>query len=323
MPTKVFTPEMFSKIRVVYFNRILAKTSPEELQKLKAIYNIKVVMDLDDYWYLYPTHYLYKTWMASNVPDRTEKFMRIADVITCTTERLASKIRPINDNIHVLPNATPLRGQFLPAEANYTPKGTRFGFVGGTSHLGDLRIIAPVFQTFSQLDFTLAGYTGRGDSEKMRNTCSNYGKNLNFKTTPMIPLDKYMEAYNSLDCCIAPLMEEDFNAYKSNLKVIEAGSKRCALICSPNKCYTDTVPDDVVTYCKSIKDWKEAIRKHQDIGYTKERGEKLYNWVKANYSLTDVNVKRLDLLKSLIPHENNMDSPKTPATMLVPENQVS
>jgi len=220
---------------------------------------------------------------------------------TCTTERLASKIRPINSNVVVIPNALPFINhgdQFTSTKT--TSSITRFGFVGGTSHKGDLMSIAPVFQYFNQLNFSYCGFSPRSkEAIGIQTLCSNVGKNLNYKSVDMAPLDKYMYAYDNLDCCIAPLLPEEFNKYKSNLKVLEAGLKKCALICSPNECYTDTVPAEVVTYCKSVKDWKEAIKKHQDLDYTKNRGEKLHEWVKTNYSLEEVNKQRLQLYESL------------------------
>jgi hypothetical protein len=115
----------------------------------------------------------------------------------------------------------------------------------------------------------------------------------------MQPLDKYLYGYDDIDVAIAPLEDNEFNKYKSNLKILEAGLKKCAIICSPNACYTDTVPDNIVTYAKSIRDWKEAFKQYKDKDFAKERGEKVYEWVKQYYEMGEVNKLRSKLLESL------------------------
>lgn len=295
------TTEKLRTFKGIVFNRTPLTVKAETLIKLKNEYGTKVIMDLDDYWELYKGHYLYQRWMLSKTPERIKAYMGVADIVTCTTERLAEKARAYNKNVHVIPNALPfgLDDQF--SDSKTPTDKTRFGFVGGTSHVADMRVIGPVFQHFNHIDFTYCGYTERSkEAVKIKDTCSNNMKNPNFKTVGQAPLDKYMNGYNGIDCCVAPLVDEEFNKYKSNLKVLEAGLKKCAIICSPNACYTDTVPDSVVTYCKSIKDWKEAIKKHQDLAYTKERGEKLYQWVKDNYNLIEVNKKRAEIYEKFI-----------------------
>lgn len=300
------TTEKLKEFKILTFNRIPLTVSTTALLKLREKYDTKIVMDIDDYWELYKDHYLYDSWMKTKTPERIVSFLQIADSVTCTTERLASKIRPINPNVAVIPNAMPFGfdDQFGFRRAEVTK--TRFGFVGGTSHVSDMKSIQPVFQHYKHLDFTFCGYTERSkEAIKIRNICSNNGTNPNFKAVNQAPLDKYMYGYDNLDCCIAPLVEEEFNKYKSNLKVLEAGLKKCAIICSPNPCYTDTVPDTVVTYCKSIKDWKEAVRKYQDLAYTREKGEALYDWVNQNYNLAEINKLRTQLYETLLTRSQN------------------
>lgn len=294
------TTEKLRKYKTIIFNRVPINIPLKPLLKLKEEYGVKVIADIDDYWHLYPSHYLYSHWKREGVSEKIQEFIRIADLVTTTTDRLVGKIKEINSNVHVVPNALPFNtnDQFLYNKVNSNE--IRFGFVGGSSHLHDVKTIAPIFQFYNNINFTYCGYSKKSpDSVKMSKIFSNYNTNRNYKNVEMAGLDSYMYGYDTLDCCIAPLVKVEFNKYKSNLKVLEAGLKKCSIICSNVECYTDTVPDTVVTYCNSIKDWKEAIRKHRDIDYTKERGENLYNWVKENYSLEEVNKKRLKLIEGL------------------------
>lgn len=295
------TTEKLRSFKVIAFNRVPFNMKIDTLKNLQSEFGIKIWMDLDDYWILNPEHYLYKEWNRLANKEKIEYFMGVADVITCTTERLASKIRPFNNNVIVIPNGLPFKAGGQYSYQKTDTEKTRFGYIGGASHTHDLRSIAPLFQHYNMLNFTLAGYTDKNpEFIKMRDICSNNMKNPNFKLIEQLPLDKYLRSYSSIDCCIAPLTNVEFNKYKSNLKVLEAGLKKCAIICSPNPCFTDTVPDSVVTYCSTIRDWKEAIKKHQDLDYTKERGEQLHNWVYQNYELEEINKRRESLLKDLI-----------------------
>lgn len=291
------TNEKLHSYKVVVFNRIPVNIEVAGLKKLQEK-GLKLAIDMDDYWYLYKEHLIYEGWIKNNFSQRLEELMRISDVVTCTTKRLADKIIPFNQNVHILPNALPFEsGQFNSVKTSSDK--VRFGFVGSSSHLHDLRTIVPVFQHFSQLDFTMCGYVTNPVWDKMEAVCSNNGTNKNYKRVDQRMLDSYMDGYTDLDCCIAPLTNVDFNQYKSNLKILEAGVKKCAIICSANPCYTDTVPDELVTFCKSIKDWKLAIKKHQDIEYTQAKGLALHDWVKANYDLKEVNKSRFKLYETL------------------------
>jgi len=294
------TPEKVRSFKGIAYNRIPLTVKTETLVKLREQYGHKLWMDVDDHWELSHNHYLKASWTKGGVTERIKGLLKIADVVTCTTERLAGKVREFNSNAIVIPNALPFIDHSQFSFKRFDKDFVRFGFVGGASHLHDVRQLIPVFQQYSQMHFKFCGYSEKNDQTiKMAKVFSNDGKNKNYRQIGMQPLDSYLFGYNDLDVCIAPLEDVEFNKYKSNLKVIEAGLKKCAVICSPNPCYTDTVPEDVVTYAKSVKDWKAAFKQHMDIGYARERGEKLYAWVKENYDLVKVNEQRLKLLESL------------------------
>lgn len=294
------TTEKFKTFTALMFNRVPKKAKLDSLLEVRKQYGTKVIADFDDFWELQPSHYLYTHWKEEKLAEKMKAFMEISDVVTCTTQRLADKIAALNQKVIVVPNAMPVNTEDQFKDRKTPTTETRFGFVGGVSHAGDLKMIWPVFQHYNHLNFTFCGYSETSpQAKRMEDTCSNNKKNPNYKREFIKPLDKYMESYDNLDCCIAPLTDDYFNQFKSNLKVLEAGIKRCAIICSPNPCYTDTVPDNLVTYCKTIKDWKEAFRKHKDLNYTQEKGHALYDWVITNYNLEDANKTRLNIIQSL------------------------
>ena len=66
--------------------------------------------------------------------------LKIADYVTTTTKLFADEISKINKNVFVLPNAiNPDEPQF---KAKTEPSDRlRFGWLGGSSHLHDLKLI--------------------------------------------------------------------------------------------------------------------------------------------------------------------------------------
>lgn len=294
------TPEKVQQFKGIAFNRIPLTVKTQTLINLRSQYGHKLWMDVDDHWVLPAKHYLNKTWVENKTTERIVELLKVSDVVTCTTERLASKVREYNPNAVVIPNALPFIDHAQFAYNRQDANHVRFGFVGGSSHLYDVMEIAPVFQHYNHMHFKFCGYNGKHSHVvKMAAIFSNNGKNPNYRQLDMQPLDSYLKGYDDLDVCIAPLEKEEFNKYKSNLKVLEAGLKKCAIICSPIECYTDTVPDTMVTYAKTVKDWKLAIKQHMDKDYAREKGQKLHDWVKQHYNLDTVNQLRMNLLAGL------------------------
>jgi glycosyltransferase involved in cell wall biosynthesis len=265
-------------------------------------WDFKCIIDVDDYWHLPFHHLIYGWWKHHNITALMETMIREMDAVTCTTERLAEKIFPFNKNVHVLPNAL-----FINDFVKLYEEKIRFGYVGGSTHFNDLKTVRGIFHSFPDLDFTLCGYNNPEEGEGKRNVwdsmerlCSNNYKNKNFKRSPTMDLWTYMNHYDKLDVVIAPLEDMNFNYYKSSLKVYEAGAAKCPIICSSVPPFTDDIPDDLVTFCKTSADWKTAIKKHKDIGFVKEKGEKLYDWVKANRNLDLLKEKRIEVYQNVV-----------------------
>ena len=106
----------------------------------------------------------------------------------------------------------------------------------------------------------------------------------------------YASLYDEIDVSLAPLKDTKFNRCKSNLKILEAGFKKKAVICSPLFPYT--YDEELAKHVTISKDFDSAMK-----GYTKERaveeGEKLYEAVQR-YEIKELNKKRLDIYDTII-----------------------
>lgn len=302
--------EHLSTAKVVTFNREPG-IPLDTLMSFKKQYGFKILLDLDDYWYLYPHHLIYQYWMKNNVPKFTEDLIKMVDAVSCTTERLAEKIRPLNKEVFVIPNAVPyddvIDNQFI-LHKERNNEQVQFGYVAGSSHLHDIKTIQGIFHQLPTLNFALAGYNNPKEKDGKKNVWDSMERiasfnyhNKNYRRLPTKELDTYMEHYDTLDVAIAPLEKNHFNTFKSSLKGYEAGVKKCAFIATDVAPYTDDIPRDIATFCDKTRDWVQAIKYHRDNpSFVKEQGLKLYEWVKENRSMEKVNQIRQQVFSHLI-----------------------
>ena len=118
-------------------------------------------------------------------------------------------------------------------------------------------------------------------------------------------INLYANGYNNFDIALAPLDDNQFNKYKSQLKVIEAGFHKKALIAQNYGPYTIDLIDGqnalLVDTKKNHKQWvKHAKTLAQNPELVKELGENLYNTVKDKYNLNNVSKTRAELYKNLV-----------------------
>ena len=127
------------------------------------------------------------------------------------------------------------------------------------------------------------------------------------------PVTSYARNYSKFDVSLAPIKQHIFNKVKSQLKVIEAGFYKKALIASNYGPYTIDLKhclkngefvdgnallvDDV----RNHSDWSKYVKKlQQNPNMVKDMGERLYEHVSQRYDLAIVTKTRSEFYKSLI-----------------------
>ena len=113
----------------------------------------------------------------------------------------------------------------------------------------------------------------------------------------------YAEMYNEIDVALVPLIQNNFNSFKSQIKIIEAGWFKKAVIVSNVMPYTIDCTNKnsiLVTPNKRNTGWGTAIKslihnpsKREDIT------EALHEYVVENYDMDKVNKIRNQLYKSI------------------------
>jgi len=335
--------------------------------KLKSL-DIISVMDLDDYWEPGKEHPAYELIKKEDLANKIKENIKKADYVTTTTPIFASEISKLNKNVIVLPNAIdPSERQFKP-NLEETTKKLRFGWLGGSSHYHDLKLMNDNVTRFikdnsEETQFVLCGFDLRGNiteinkdtgEQKTRkilphesiwaryeeaftknygNLSEDYTKKLKkydrefdedskiktemYRRVWTKPITTYASNYNLFDVSMAPLKEHMFNKVKSQLKVIEAGFHKKALIAQNFGPYQiDCV--NVIEYggkinengnailvdtSKNHKDWYKAMKKLYDNPELVDlMGNNLYNLVNEKYHIDVVTKNRASWYKEIVTH---------------------
>jgi glycosyltransferase involved in cell wall biosynthesis len=119
--------------------------------------------------------------------------------------------------------------------------------------------------------------------------------------------------YSKFDISLAPIKNHIFNRVKSQLKVIEAGFYKKALIASNVGPYTIDLKHSLhqgqftdgnallVNENNNHSDWSKYIKKLvQNPNLIQDMGERLYETVKDTYDLKNVTKERAEWYKTLI-----------------------
>jgi glycosyltransferase involved in cell wall biosynthesis len=127
------------------------------------------------------------------------------------------------------------------------------------------------------------------------------------------PVQSYAKNYSKFDISLAPIKNHMFNRMKSQLKVIEAGFYKKAIIASNLGPYTIDLKHCLsngnfvdgnallVDENRNHSDWAKFIEKLvKNPNMIKDMGERLYETVKDKYDLNVVTKQRAEFYKSII-----------------------
>jgi glycosyltransferase involved in cell wall biosynthesis len=351
----------WKKYQIVHFHRSFGQIEqcPSVIKNLRNL-GIILIADLDDYWLPTKEHPIHQLIIENKMHQKIVENLKAADYVTTTTEIFANEIRKFNKNVVVFPNAIdPNEPQFNQP----TPPSDkiRVGWLGGSSHLHDLKLLDGMVSKLSpiqdKLQYYVCGFDIRGTVTEINKETgqqtqrpikpeetvwvkyeqiftNNYKiispeyktfldrfkeedypaiQNENYVRVWTRPVDSYARNYSNFDISLAPIKNHVFNRMKSQLKVIEAGFYKKALIASNVGPYTIDLKHGMkngeftngnallVDEHKNHSDWSKFIKKLVDNpNMITDLGERLYETVKDKYNLNNVTHERASFYKSLI-----------------------
>ena len=289
---------------IVILNRMLANITPEQMVEWRKKYGFKLIVDNDDYWHLDASHILFQQYIINSVPQQIINWIQVADLCTCTHERLAEEIYKLNTKVEIIPNAIPYgEEQFI---LDKKPSDlVRLFWSGSGTHGKDIEILRnPMKRINFPVRTIIAGYN---EQEKpiwdgMIASFTN-GLKLNPTIYNYNQVTEYMAAYCDSDISLIPLVDNKFNSMKSNLKVLETASKKNPAIVSNVHPYRGFYP---ACHVNSQKDWYYWIKLLvNDNDARKHYGEALYDYCNTNFNLHVVNKRRFAIYNKLIGNAGN------------------
>ena len=351
----------WKQYQIVHFHRSFGNIDhcPQMIKTLQSI-GIIVVADIDDYWLPTKEHPIHQLIVENKMNQKIVDNLKASDYVITTTEIFANEIRKFNKNVIVLPNAIdPKEPQFNQP----TPPSDkiRVGWLGGSSHLHDLKLLDGMVNKLTpiqeKLQYYVCGFDIRGTVTELNKQTgeqkqrpikpeetvwvryeeiftNNYKiitpeyklyldkfeegeypaiKNENYVRVWTRPVEQYAKNYSNFDISLAPIKNHIFNRMKSQLKVIEAGFYKKALIASNVGPYTIDLKHALdkgnftngnallVNENNNHSDWAKNIKKLVDNpNMITDLGERLYETVKDKYDLNQVTHERASFYKSLI-----------------------
>lgn len=214
----------------------------------------------------------------SSTPSVREKMIiryltREADAVIAATKTLKRRLNKLNDNIYVLPNTLDERlfkdeiskSTTLKTEEN---SKTVIGYMGTLTHADDLMMIyQPLKEVFAWRDdvqLELCGVTE--DNSLVDFLKDSLGHVLSYDPTEHSEYPDFIEWFQknvNWDLGLAPLEDNEFTHYKSDIKFLHYSAFGIPGIYSSVKAYDPTVEHLKTGYLTENynESWKEAIRK--------------------------------------------------------------
>ncbi len=353
----------WKKYQIVHAHRSIGQDYdkvPALITKLKSM-GIIVIVDLDDYWLPTIEHPIHSIIVQNKIHEKIVANLKVASCVTTTTTLFANEIRKYNKNVYILPNAiNPDEAQFK--EPTLKCDKIRIGWLGGSSHLHDLKLldgfISKNGEEFNKnIQYVLCGFDTRGTvteinketgkqtrrdilphetvwaryeeifTNNYKTIDENYKKflmefkqdeyssdyTLPYRRVWTLPVTTYAKNYSKFDISLAPIKNHIFNRVKSQLKVIEAGFYKKALIASNIGPYTIDLKHCLkdgnfvdgnallVDEQKNHSDWAKYIKKLvTNPNMIEDMGNRLYETVKDTYHLKNVTKTRCEIYKDLV-----------------------
>ncbi|SFB47985.1 Glycosyl transferase family 2 [Pseudomonas sp. NFIX10] len=256
--------------------------SAGDILRMKKYSSALRIFELDDYIVSAPK----KNTHTRNKPVNTEQMLRegiaLCDRVVVTTQSLADALSSMHSEIRVVPNMLQPEPWARLTSRRSTSAKPRVGWGGGTSHSGDLEIIADVVRELAnEVDWVFFGMC----PDELRPYLHEFHEAVGLNAYP------FKLASLNLDLALAPLEFHIFNDCKSNLRLLEYGACGYPVICTDTKAYDGFLPCTKVR-SNSTEEWVAAIRMHlADPDASYRMGDELREAVFRDFMLSGDNLQ--------------------------------
>ena len=262
----------------------------------------KVVMDNDDTFKIdyHPLAQFTPDAIEVNLKKRgksIDDFMKIADLVTTTTETLAKEYRNISDNVVVLPNYIDPLDWDEPLRNN--GEVIRIGMVGSVAFEYDYLHMKDVIRKLDKRADVQFVMFGLGDAKHRKDNPNvtkafkddyDFWDSIDIEHFPWCPIEEYPTKLNEmeLDIMLIPRKENYFNRCKSNVKVLEAGMCEIPVIAQSFKDgpYEEFTHNENIILVKDNDKWLEEIERLMDDKKLRRKiGKNIHKYVLDEYNI--------------------------------------
>lgn len=289
--TELFSMDLSKVDRLIFSRHLQLKDEGYQLLgKILKDNDVKVILDLDDYWVLPADNHARTAYESPGDPDQGLRkaiinAIKLADHLWTPSPMIYKEARKINKKLThtIMPNAiNPTEGYWNKKKSFNNLMELRFGYTGAKNHSKDLQLMGVDWSKHYTYTTTLEDY-----SEVLQ---------ANEITDPL-PLYEYGKLYENFNVSLAPIQSRKFDKCKSNLKAIEAGFSGCAFIASNATPYKEIiVSGENGILCSNFQEWNEAVNSLTP-KEAKRLAENLYETVKEEYHIDNTVKLRADELQ--------------------------
>jgi len=262
---------------VIVLQRQVYEHQVEAIRRYQRYAGALRVYELDDLITDMPAKSALRPFMPGDVGYWLREALASCDRFVVSTQGLADAYRDLHGDIRVVPNYLEgARWQGLTPQRGVGQK-PRVGWSGGSSHTGDLDVIAEVIKALAvEVEWVFFGMC----TDEIRPYLHEYHAGVELGLYPA------KLASLNLDLALAPLEQHPFNECKSHLKLLEYGILGYPVIATDIRAYQGDYPVTLVQ--NRVEDWVGAIREHLAEPERNARsGDALREYVLSHWMLED------------------------------------
>lgn len=262
---------------VLITQRLISDDRLIEFRKMKSRQDFFFVIDLDDYLLGIPRkNDAKKYYVDKNIAKKIKEGLSLADRFIVSTPGLGEAFDGFHRDIRISELKLPVEWWGGLHSSRCEGKKPRVGWAGGSSHKGDLELVADVVRALAdEVHWVFFGM------------CPDTLRPWVNEVHTGVPIELYPEKLASLnlDLAIAPLEKNIFNDCKSNLRLLEYGACGYPVVCSDARAYRESgLPVTIVK--NRFRDWVAAIRMHiHDLDEAQRCGDNLRRAVLSDWML--------------------------------------
>ena len=293
---------------LVVANRFISKTGNQEavIQKLLQA-GVPYILDLDDDYRIPEWHVLRQAAKKMNHSGQIATAAKGALAVTTTHELLADAItKEIGQkNVYIVPNGIDTSEEQFKIH-DKKQDVTTFGWSGSVTHFEDvLEMFEGLLAMYKNHDTLKVVYGGFEAQDITSNaiagilTAKGAATPEQFGYYSACDVSKYALFYEAIDVALIPLRNNRFNNMKSNLKMLEAGFKKKAVIVSNVWPYTSLIGDNCLNVNHKHDWYKHMTKLLKNPNMIADLAEKLHETVQP-YEIKHIAETRFNIYKQCL-----------------------